>query len=65
MSINGTVFPRSSASYSNMTGGTAGQDVSWTWQHTFSPAQSFTNDTVAVPPFTATGTSTKAIVAAV
>ena len=65
ISINGTVFARSAASFSNLNGGTANQDVQWLWSHTFSPAQSFTNDTVAVPPFTATGTATKIVVAAV
>tara|TARA_B100000214_G_scaffold316450_1_gene249981 strand:- start:395 stop:1096 length:702 start_codon:yes stop_codon:yes gene_type:complete len=66
ISINGTVFARSAASYSSMGTGPANQDVQWLWSfaHTF-PAQSFTDNTVAIPPFTATGTSTKIVVAAV
>ena len=63
-SINGTVFARSAASYSSFSGGTPNQDVQWTWTHTFSPAQSFTNDSVAVPPFTAVGTTSRGVVAA-
>lgn len=64
LSINGTVFARSAASYSSFSGGTPNQDVQWTWTHTFSPAQSFTNDSVAVPPFTAVGTTSRGVVAA-
>ena len=64
VSVNTTVFARSAATFSYNSGAVNG-DVQWVWTHTFSPAQSFTNDTVAIPPFTATGTSTKITIAAV
>lgn len=65
MSINGVVFARSAASYGSFHNSTPNEDVQWTWQHTFSPSQSFPNDSVAVPPFSASGQITKGIVAAV
>tara|TARA_B100000242_G_scaffold289394_1_gene259151 strand:- start:63 stop:788 length:726 start_codon:yes stop_codon:yes gene_type:complete len=64
LSIGGHVFARSAATYSGFSGGTTNQDVQWIWTHTFSPAQSFTNDSVAIQPFTAVGTSSRLVVAA-
>tara|TARA_B100000214_G_scaffold354277_1_gene311028 strand:+ start:76 stop:789 length:714 start_codon:yes stop_codon:yes gene_type:complete len=64
LSINGTVFARSAASYSGFSGASPNQDVQWIWTHTYSPAQSFTNNSVAIPPFTAVGTTSRGVLAA-
>ena len=64
VSVNDTVFARSAATFSYNSGAVNG-DVQWIWTHSFSPAQSFTNNTGAVPPHTAVGTTTKIVIAAV
>ena len=52
----------SAASYSGFSGASPNQDVQWIWTHTYSPAQSFTNNSVAIPPFTAVGTTSRGAV---
>ena len=65
IAINGVVFARSAGSYGSFVNSTPNEDVQWVWQHSISPAQSFPNDSVAIPPFSASGQITKGIVAAV
>ena len=63
VSVNDTVFARSAATFSYNSGAVNG-DVQWIWTHSFSPAQSFTNNSVAIPPFTAVGTTSRGVLAA-